>query len=58
MRNFLLKQPRNLQFYTSNLIYHIIGFVFIEFIFTGTISNWGLLSAALLADYRYFKDYL
>ena len=47
----------DIDFYMKNLVYHIAMFVLVELVFVGGISNFSILSALLVADYRYFKDY-
>ena len=58
MKEYFTKCPKNVQFYTNNLVNHVVIFILIELLLMGTITNWSLLSAILLADHRYFKDYL
>ena len=59
MINYIFKCiPKvDIDFYMKNLVYHIAMFIFVEFVFMGGISNFSILSALLVADYRYFKDY-
>jgi len=59
MINYIFKcVPQiDIDFYLKNLVYHIAMFIFIELIFTGSIGNFSILSALLVADYRYYKDY-
>ena len=47
----------DIDFYMKNLVYHIAMFALVELIFVSGISNFSILSALLVADYRYFKDY-
>ena len=47
----------DIDFYMKNLVYHIAMFVLVELVFVGGISNFSILSALLVADYRYFTDY-
>ena len=47
----------DIDFYMKNLVYHIAMFVLVELVFVGGISNFSILSALLIADYRYFTDY-
>tara|TARA_B100000745_G_scaffold203336_1_gene134263 strand:+ start:73 stop:255 length:183 start_codon:yes stop_codon:yes gene_type:complete len=59
MKEFLFKQPHasDSKFYCNNLLYHVGLFSLVEFIFVGSIGNFSVLSALLVADYRYFKEY-
>ena len=47
----------DIDFYMKNLVYHIAIFIFVEIVLIGSISNFSILSALLVADYRYYKDY-
>ena len=47
----------DIDFYMKNLVYHIAMFIFVEIVLIGSISNFSILSALLVADYRYYKDY-
>ena len=59
MINYIFKCiPKvDIDFYMKNLVYHIAMFVLVELVFVGGISIFSILSALLVADYRYFTDY-
>ena len=59
MINYIFKciPTVDIDFYMKNLVYHIAMFTLVELVFVGGISNFSILSALLVADYRYFKDY-
>ena len=59
MREFIFREPRksDSQFYCNTLLYHVGLFMLAEVILIGSIGNFSILSALLVADYRYFKDY-